>query len=194
MTKKTKDGHTQGKKVGIIVGIVLAFFLLAYGVLKLIQRMYKPKNTDFWSSVKYFIPEEFDSPDEKGSGHKMQPELIFKLDAARESAGVPFRVNSGYRTGFWNAKKGGVKSSEHMIGKAADIDFNDHRDFWRIFEALDEEFPVRMGLYFDNRDKSKIKSFIHVGISKTHPQTNWAEWNGKKVSKATFLKNMQSLA
>ena len=48
--------------------------------------------------MKYFKLEEFDSPDLKGSGKNMKKDFLVKLDEARELAGIPFKINSGFRT------------------------------------------------------------------------------------------------
>jgi len=47
--------------------------------------------------MKYFTFSEFDSPLEKGSGERMQPKFLEKLDKAREIANIPFKITSGYR-------------------------------------------------------------------------------------------------
>lgn len=43
------------------------------------------------------------------------------LDPMRESFGSPIKVTSGYRSYLLNQMVGGVKNSQHMSGKAADI-------------------------------------------------------------------------
>ena len=48
--------------------------------------------------LEYFKIREFDSPDEVGSGDKMNTEFLEMLDCARSYAGIPFKINSGYRT------------------------------------------------------------------------------------------------
>lgn len=44
------------------------------------------------------------------------------LQPLRDALGVPIRINSGYRSPLLNAEIGGSKHSQHMEGKAADID------------------------------------------------------------------------
>jgi hypothetical protein len=61
---------------------------------------------------------EFDSPDLTGSGSKMNPDFLLKLDKARGIAGVPFKINSGYRTESHNKKVGGTPNSAHTKGFA----------------------------------------------------------------------------
>ena len=45
----------------------------------------------------YFHISEFDSPDEPGSGAGMSHKFLRMLDEARDIAGVPCKINSGYR-------------------------------------------------------------------------------------------------
>lgn len=71
--------------------------------------------------LRHFDVSEFDSKDLPGSGVNMKIKFLKMLDAAREEAGIPFRVNSGYRTAARNAAVGGVSNSAHLSGWAADI-------------------------------------------------------------------------
>lgn len=80
----------------------------------------KPTN-DADYVLKHFKLSEFDSPDVKGSGQNMQKSTLRMLDEARELAGVPFHINSGFRTEARNEAKGGAKHSAHTKGYAADI-------------------------------------------------------------------------
>jgi uncharacterized protein YcbK (DUF882 family) len=48
-------------------------------------------------------------------------ELVYKLQALRDFVGCPVNITSGYRSPTWNTKVGGSKNSQHMLGKAADI-------------------------------------------------------------------------
>lgn len=74
-----------------------------------------------WATIIHFKPQEFDSPDMPGSGVNMELDTVRKLDAARQIAGIPFKVTSGYRTVAHNAMVGGVPSSAHLRGRAVDI-------------------------------------------------------------------------
>ena len=47
--------------------------------------------------------------------------LTVLLQAIREHFGKPITITSGYRTAAHNAKVGGSKSSQHLLGRAADI-------------------------------------------------------------------------
>ncbi|MBQ9076248.1 MAG: peptidase M15 [Muribaculaceae bacterium] len=43
------------------------------------------------------------------------------LDPAREKAGCPIKVNSGYRSKELNKAVGGAQNSYHLTGRAADV-------------------------------------------------------------------------
>lgn len=49
------------------------------------------------------------------------PDLVFKLDRARELFNAPIIITSGYRDPSKNEEVGGVKDSAHTQGKAVDI-------------------------------------------------------------------------
>ena len=48
-------------------------------------------------------------------------DLVDALQELRDAAGGPIRVNSGYRCPEHNRKVGGSPTSQHLVGKAADI-------------------------------------------------------------------------
>ena len=47
--------------------------------------------------------------------------LVVLLQAIREHFGKPITITSGYRTAAHNAAVGGAKSSQHLLGRAADF-------------------------------------------------------------------------
>lgn len=47
--------------------------------------------------------------------------VVNVLDPLREAFGSPIKITSGYRSYLVNKMVGGVKNSQHMSGKAADI-------------------------------------------------------------------------
>ena len=48
--------------------------------------------------VSFFTAAEFASPDIEGSGVQMDSTFVYLLDSARGIAGVPFEINSGFRS------------------------------------------------------------------------------------------------
>lgn len=117
-------------------------------------------------NLKYFKIHEFDSPDEPGSGSKMDAEFLLKLDKAREIANCKFVVNSGFRTIEWNAKIGGRVGvgklmSSHCKGLAVDIRCNNSRDRGLIINALISVGIRRIGI---------AKTFIHCDVDNEKDQ------------------------
>ena len=109
---------------------------------------------------KNFNSEEFDSKDIKGTGMMMNVEFISLLQKARDIAGIPFVINSGFRTTEWNKKVGGKSNSAHTKGLASDIATNNDRTRYIILNALLLAGFHRIGVY---------KNFIHCDTDKTLP-------------------------
>ena len=120
--------------------------------------------------LNYFNFQEFDSPDEIGSGMpteqggKMNKEFLFKLDEARMLAGTPFRITSGYRTEAHNSKVKGVKGSSHTKGCAVDIAVNSGLQRSAIVCALAKVGFTRIGI---------AKTFVHVDLDKEKQNSIW---------------------
>ena len=53
---------------------------------------------------KYFTYKEFDCKGGQGKGENMNDDFICLLDDARELAGIPFKITSGYRTEEYNKR------------------------------------------------------------------------------------------
>ena len=53
-------------------------------------------------NLNYFSLSEFDCPSLDGSGVNMDSQFLTKLESAREIAGIPFKITSGYRTKEYN--------------------------------------------------------------------------------------------
>lgn len=112
--------------------------------------------------LQYFDFDEFDSPDDAGSGlpvadgGKMCINFLHKLDKARDIAGVPFVINSAYRTAEHNQKVGGRVGSSHVKVpcKAVDISCRNSYTRTKILNAL---HAVGLG-----RRQGIDKVFIHV--------------------------------
>ena len=114
-----------------------------------------------FSGIKYFTAKEMDSPDAPGSGVRMSLPLVKRLDTLRAKCGFPLIITSAYRTRSHNRKVGGRYSSEHTSGEAVDIRAKSSaKRFVIVSEALRLGF-TRVGVG---------SSFVHLGMSKSHPQ------------------------
>ena len=82
----------------------------------------------------YFTREEFACP--CCGACEMEEGFVHQLNVAREFAGVPFKINSGYRCERHNRKVGGVSRSRHLKGQAVDIHCTSSRDRFVILQAL----------------------------------------------------------
>jgi uncharacterized protein YcbK (DUF882 family) len=103
--------------------------------------------------MKYFTYDEFDSPDQPGSGHEMEPLFLEKLDLARGYSNVPYVINSGFRTPEHNAEVGGVPGSSHLTGWASDIRTDSSNRRFLVLKGLIEAGYNRIGIG---------RNFIHV--------------------------------
>ncbi len=154
--------------------------ILAVGLLFLVVYLFRGRIIRFirlsMSGFKYFTYEEFDSPDEPGSGQKnMSKEFIRRLDGAREIADIPFKIISGYRTEAHNTKVGGAKTSSHMAGLAADIDYDTEEQKVAILKALRQMDFNRFGIRTGASGSS-----IHVDMDPT--KSAYAVWGYSGVA------------
>ena len=85
------------------------------------------------------------------------------LDPLREALGIPIYVNSGYRSPRLNAMVGGVKTSQHLTGEAADITTgtrDGNINLWRTLKRL--RLPI------DQAINEHGYAWIHVSYSSRH--------------------------
>lgn len=110
--------------------------------------------------MKHFSLEEFDSPDVPGSGSRMDPHFLNMLDAIRDDAGIPFVINSGFRTPERNKLDGGKPNSAHLKGLAADISAPDSLTMALIIITAVQHGIKRIGVG---------KHFVHLDIDSSLP-------------------------
>ncbi len=119
-----------------------------------------------WADIKYFKPEEFDSPDEKGSGlTHMSLDLVSLLDELRIRIARPIFINSGYRTYAHHkqiySKHTYIPDSAHLRGLAVDI------------RTLDSQmrFSLVKEAYILGFTRIEVApAHTHLDIDKTLPQ------------------------
>lgn len=121
-----------------------------------------------------FTQREFKSRD----GSKMPEDVLCNikdladsLQVLRDFLGEPIRINSAYRSPEHNKAIGGVKSSQHILGKAADIKVKDieTKDLYLIIDSLIVDGKMKeggLGLY---------DTFVHYDI-----RGSKARWDYRK--------------
>jgi zinc D-Ala-D-Ala carboxypeptidase len=111
-----------------------------------------------FSKIKNFKESEFKC---KCCGKvKLDMDFIRLLDYARNYAGVPFNITSGYRCSKHNANVGGVIDSSHLQGCAADIET----------ENAETRLAVTTGLCIAGFERIlQEKTWIHVDTDFTKP-------------------------
>ena len=92
----------------------------------------------------------------------LKEKLVNMLDEAREIAGIPFAINSGYRTLEHNAEIGGVENSSHTLGLAVDLRARNSTEHFKITKAL-----LQVGF---SRISRKYPNHIHCDIDDSKPQ------------------------
>lgn len=80
------------------------------------------------------------------------------LDPLREILGKPVYIRSGYRSPKLNRLVGGVPTSQHTKGEAADIACSNNRVLFSI---------IKNNFVFDQLIDEKNYSWIHVSYSKS---------------------------
>ena len=116
----------------------------------------------WWNDIKYFKPEEFDSPDAPGSGAGyMDEDFVRLLSDLRSSLGRPLTINSGFRTEKHNTSVGGKPSSAHRRGFAADL---------RAMTSVARYEIVNVALLHGVKRIGIAKTFVHLDIDPTLPQ------------------------
>ena len=86
-------------------------------------------NFKTWYEPKYFSISEFVCKCGCGLGNDdaLPAVLVIALDVIRGVIKMPLVVNSGWRCPEHNARSGGVKTSKHLNGCAADISAADYQ-------------------------------------------------------------------
>ena len=96
--------------------------------------------------AKYFNESEFRKCTPSCSLQDMDARLIGKLDLAREKAGIPFVLNSAYRSVAWEKGRGRTGTSSHCKGMAVDIRCNSYYNRWKVVRGLMEAGFTRIGI------------------------------------------------
>lgn len=92
----------------------------------------------------------------------MVDDFLQMLDKAREYAGVPFIINSGFRCVSHNKKVGGSATSSHLKGCAADIHYSNELQLVKMIFGLTKAGFLRIGI-------NATSKFIHVDSDHDKP-------------------------
>jgi len=109
--------------------------------------------------LKHFKIDEFKCPC-CGENH-INNILLISLDKARDIAGIPFIITSGYRCPKHNKEVGGKPNSAHLKGLAVDIKATSSKQRFLITQALIKAGFTRIGI---------AHNFIHADIDSSKPQ------------------------
>ena len=121
--------------------------------------------------IKNFSPSEFDCPGLKGSGGNMRISTLEMLQKARETYGLPMKINSGFRTAQRNKLVGGAKNSAHLTGYAVDIASNDKAALLKaLYAAGFRRFGIMANAIHVDNDPTKNNSVW------SYPTTNKTDW------------------
>lgn len=116
-------------------------------------------------TAKYFSESEFRKCSPACSLQDMNQRFMWKIDKAREIAGIPFVLNSAFRTKAHELAHGRTGTGAHTSGCAVDIRCNSDENRYKIITALLEVGFNRIGIG---------KTYIHVDDDPTKkPNVIW---------------------
>lgn len=109
----------------------------------------------------YFSESEFKACVPSCRKSDMQAETLCKLNNARHIAGIPFVLNSAYRSPAHDKAKGRSGTGAHTLGRAVDIRCNTSENRYEILTAGIAAGFTRIGIH---------KTFVHLDDSPNHAQ------------------------
>lgn len=92
------------------------------------------------------------------------------LEPLREAMGRSMRVNSAYRGPAANAAVGGSKTSQHMSGEAADIEFDGFDNKLLAKKIIDMKLPFDQIILEFYKPGDPNSGWVHVSHKKGGPQ------------------------
>ena len=112
-------------------------------------------------TAKHFTEAEFRRCTPPCSLQDMDQQLMRQLDAAREAAGIPFVLNSAYRSVAYEKSKGRAGTSSHCKGLAVDIRCNSDANRWKVVAALMDNGFTRIGIG---------RTYVHADLDRAKTQ------------------------
>ena len=89
---------------------------------------------------------------------------VLILEPLRIAIGQPVRINSAYRCKAVNTGVGGVSTSHHLLGLAADIHFDSETQLNAMLRALHNNKHLDLALI----ERSKSSRWLHVQLPLTN--------------------------
>lgn len=89
------------------------------------------------------------------------------LQPIRDAWGKPIVVTSGYRCPWLNTKVGGVKTSQHILGQAADIKASNPADngkLFRLIKQMIEKKQIKVGQLIWEYGTKTVPKWVHVSL------------------------------
>ena len=122
--------------------------------------MYKPKYFSFTEMISTVSTAQENNLPDWDDINRLLELCRWILDPVREMYGKPIVVTSGFRSPSLNRLVGGVPTSQHMQGLAADLLCYDSK---ALFDLIAEsDLPFDQLIYYQKR------KFVHVSYSPTY--------------------------
>lgn len=101
--------------------------------------------------------------------------LAAAFEALRAAVGLPLRVLSAYRTPAYNAAVGGSPNSQHVQGRALDLQ---PPDGWTPLQlaAVARDIPEIVGVGF-----YPARGFVHIDVRPGDRRVAWQDIGGRLV-------------
>ena len=96
------------------------------------------------------------------------------LQPVRDKYGKPIIVTSGYRGEKLNKAIGGSKTSQHMLGQAADIEALDgnNAELFKIIKSMMEDGKLMVGQLIWEYGTKKQPNWVHVSLPRKDRMNN----------------------
>ncbi len=163
----TIDGLVGAKTIAAIKKYQTAKGLAVDGIagaktLAQLSAVRLPSKEVVWGAVRYFDKEEFKCECNgkycNGYPADLSLKLVEILDKVRAKYGKPIQITSGLRCVKQNQLDGGIASSKHLYGKAA--------DFW--FSGMDKQAVIgycyALGCSYAYTNRTTMLYAVHVEV------------------------------
>lgn len=97
------------------------------------------------------------------------------LQPIRDAWGAPIRVTSGYRCQQVNASVGGTKTSQHLLGQAADIqaiNMSDNGKLFSLVKKMIEKGQIKVGQCIWEYGSRTCPKWVHVSLPRVGYKNN----------------------